>query len=89
VYLADAALYVSVRPDTMLTKAETRRWSKDRALACDKALEPDGGTRLMVALQGDLSGAMRVTLAVDLRPMRRGQEFADEVLQWFDGHSAR
>ncbi len=84
-YLTDSALYVSVKPDTMLPKAEIRRWSKSQIVGCDTASQPDGGTRLMVAFRRNLSAEEApVGSAYDLRPLERGSEFGKHARQWFD-----
>ena len=82
-YLTDAALYVSIRPDTMFPDAETHRWPKDRVVAYDTAQQPDGGIRLMAAFESDPSqDAPPVMLAVDLRPIPRGRSFAEDLTRW-------
>lgn len=85
-YLTDAALYVSIRPETLLPDAAVRRWTKAHVASCDAVRQADGGTRLMMAFESLSSqGAPPVMLAVDLRPLSRGRSFAENVCGWFEG----
>jgi hypothetical protein len=86
-YLTDSALYVSIKPDSILPKAEIKRWPKSQVVGCETAPQPDGGTRLMVAFRSDDAGSgsnALVSLGVELRPVGRGSEFGDHVVRWFN-----
>lgn len=84
-YLTDAALYVAVKPETVLPKEEIRRWPKSQLVGCDTAPQPDGGRRLMLAFKSDEPGPDSLaTLGVDLRQVDRASEFADHVVLWFN-----
>jgi len=81
-FLTDAALYANVTPQTALPPRSTHRWENDQIVDCGVALQPDTGTRLMIAHADARESGQPQFFAVDLRPAAVGQQFAEQVCRW-------